>query len=375
MRPKVKKYLASDGGGSSNSGVVPPKAFRLISFPREFERSFFDRLDKKFMTILFITFLFTHSILLYLSSLDYTLQAEDIQKIREAYIKKIYEAELVTDADIDVVDEGEGSSSLVTESDEPKAKTDAGSEVTEAIGTIRVESVDAKRKRLIDQAKKRRIRQDAKRGEVSGRGVLGILTAGGGGGIGDALVDVFAGGGAGSGTGDLDAVIQDVGGIATATSRSQKTRRVKGGGQGGVGAAAGETIDAFVEGTGVNGGISLTRKGNIQLSGRAAVSGRGKGSGQRNADVVTRVISAHSGAIEHCYNRALKLNPNLKGEIIVTFTITADGHVSKARVMSSTLRNTKVERCIINNIRRWRDFPKIDKKLGNVNIRQKFIFG
>ncbi len=372
MRPKVKKYSPNGGGGSPRAGAVPPKTYKLASFPKEFERKFFDRFDKRFLTIFFVTFVIVYSILGYLSSLDYTLQEEDIQKIREAYIKKIYEAELVTEQPMVQKDEEGTGSSLVTE--QPEAKTEEGKQVAEKIEQIRQESVAERRARRVAQARSRAAKKAAKVKEVSGQGVLGILTAGGGGGVGDALVDVFAEGG-GSGSGDLDAIIQDVGGIATATSKSQKTRRVKGGGQGGAGVAAGETIDDFVQGTGVAGGVSLSRKGNIQLSGRAAVSGRARGSGQRNADVVTRVINAHSGAIEHCYNRQLKVNPNLKGEVVVSFTVSADGHVKSARVISSTLNNRKVERCIINSIRRWRDFPKIDKKLGDVTITQKYLFG
>ncbi len=312
--------------------------------------------------------------MIYLSTLDWSLDEEDIARIREAYIKKVYQVELVTTPETTVQEEETGGGGLVTEETQPK--TEEGKQVAEQITEIRQESAAERRARRLRQARMRSARKAAKIKEVSGKGVLGVLTAGGGGGVGSALEDVFAGGaGAGGGVGDIDQVIQDVGGIAVATSSGQTTRRVKGGGRAGAAAAAGGSIDEFVEGTGVAGGVSLSRQGKIALSGPARVSGRARRTAQRNPDVITRIINAHSGAIEHCYNRELKINPNLKGEVIVEFTISPDGHVKRARIVSSTLRNSKVERCIINNIRRWRDFPKINRSAGDVTIRQKFIFG
>ncbi|GAB4174042.1 MAG: hypothetical protein Kow00108_08940 [Calditrichia bacterium] len=350
-----------------------PQAPKLTRFPKEFERNFLDRLDFRFWSIFAIIFVFAYSTMFYLSSLDYSLSEEEIAKIREAYIKKIYEVELVTTQEVDVnVDEGTGSA-LVTEEAQPK--TEEGKEVAEQMSEVRQESAAERRERRLRQARARSARKEAKVREVSGKGVLGVLTAGGGGGVGSALEDVFAGGAGGTGgVGDIDEVIQDVGGIAVASSSGETTRRVKGGGRGGS-AAAGATIDEFVEGTGVSGGVSLSRQGKISLSGPARVTGRARRAANRNADVITRVINAHSGAIEHCYSRELKVNPNLKGEVVVEFTISPDGHVTRARVLSSTLNNSRVERCIINNVRRWRDFPKIDKSMGDVTIRQKYIFG
>lgn len=371
MQPIYNKRLANGAGRAANAVPQVPK---LTRFPKEFEKHLSDRIDSRFWSLFLLLFVIAYATMFYLSTLDWSLNEEDIAKIREAYIKKVYEVELVTTPETPVQNEEGAGTGLVTEEVTPK--TEEGKEVAKQISEIRQESAAERRARRLRQARARSARKAAKIKEVSGKGVLGVLTAGGGGGVGQALEDVFAGGaGAGGGVGDVDQVIQDVGGIAVATSSGQTTRRVKGGGRSGASAAAGASIDEFVEGTGVSGGVSLSRQGKIALSGPARVSGRARRTAQRDPDVITRIINAHSGAIEHCYNRELKINPNLKGEVIVEFTISPDGHVTKARILSSTLRNVKVERCIINNIRRWRDFPKIAKSAGFVTIRQKFIFG
>lgn len=372
MQPIYQRRLSEKAGGAAAIPQVP----RLTKFPKEFEKSFGDRFDVRFWGLFFIVFIIAYGTMIYLSTLDWSLSEEDIAKIRETYIKKIYEVELVTEtAPASTEKEGEGTGGgLVTE--ETRPKTEEGQEVAEQMGEVRQESAAERRERRLRQARARSARQAAKVSEVAGKGVLGVLTAGGGGGVGQALEDVFAGGAAGGGgVGDIDQVIQDVGGIAVASSAGETTRRVKGGGRAGAAAAAGSTIDEFVEGTGVAGGVSLSRQGKIALSGPARVQGAARGTAQRDPDVITRVINSHSGAIEYCYNQELKINPNLKGEVIVEFTISPDGHVTRARIVSSTLNNPKVERCIVNNIRRWRDFPKIDTAAGEVTIRQKFIFG
>jgi TonB family protein len=92
----------------------------------------------------------------------------------------------------------------------------------------------------------------------------------------------------------------------------------------------------------------------------------------RSEDIAL-VITNHNDAIEHCYKRESRINPNLKGEVSVAFIISYSGRVIKLQIVESTLRNKKVENCITSRIRGWR-FQPLDKKEGDVAVAQKYIF-
>jgi hypothetical protein len=97
--------------------------------------------------------------------------------------------------------------------------------------------------------------------------------------------------------------------------------------------------------------------------------------GGRDPNLVASVVFGHSAAIQYCYERELQRNPELKGKVSVRFTILPDGNVSNPAVISSTLDNERVERCILSRISRWDDFGAIDSALGNATFRQVYTFG
>ena len=59
---------------------------------------------------------------------------------------------------------------------------------------------------------------------------------------------------------------------------------------------------------------------------------------------------------------------------MVEFVIGYNGRVKNVRITKSSLRNKKVESCMTGRIRGWR-FKPIDKREGDVTVRQKYIFG
>jgi TonB family protein len=91
------------------------------------------------------------------------------------------------------------------------------------------------------------------------------------------------------------------------------------------------------------------------------------------SEEIALVITNHNDAIEHCYKRESTINPNLNGEVAVTFTISYSGRVSNLQIVESTLRNKRVENCITSRIRGWR-FQPLDMKEGDVVVTQKYIF-
>ena len=86
-------------------------------------------------------------------------------------------------------------------------------------------------------------------------------------------------------------------------------------------------------------------------------------------------LSLNNSAIQYCYQRELKRDPNLKGKIVVRFTIDISGKVRIVNIISSTLNNARVERCVVSRIQRWDDFGAIDASKGSESFRQVYTFG
>ena len=91
------------------------------------------------------------------------------------------------------------------------------------------------------------------------------------------------------------------------------------------------------------------------------------------SEEIALVITSHNDAIEHCYRLESIINPNLKGEILVAFTISHSGRVKELRIVKSSLRNKKVENCIFRRIKGWR-FQPLDIKEGDITVTQKYLF-
>jgi TonB family protein len=185
---------------------------------------------------------------------------------------------------------------------------------------------------------------------------------------GEGVVDVLGGVGAG-GIGDLNTALS-AGGLTVASSRGQRTVAGRGTGR----AAGAGGIDELVSGVAAGQSKSLGRSGAIKIAGPAEIVGQARGAANRNPDAISEVVNSKQEAVNFCYQQEVRINPDLKGDVAVTFTIKANGKVDNPRIKSSTLNNAKVERCIIDRVRRW-EFSPIDPKQGDVTITQKYIFG
>jgi outer membrane biosynthesis protein TonB len=84
---------------------------------------------------------------------------------------------------------------------------------------------------------------------------------------------------------------------------------------------------------------------------------------------------AHSPAIRDCYRAQLKNNPQLKGKVEVRFKISHLGYVNQVTIMSSTIDLPELHSCILSKIARWRDFGRVDASMGEVTLRQTYVFG
>ncbi len=359
------------GINKSNPGNIPQsrsaQGFKLVGFPREFERSFWDVFDKRYYTILIITWIILYSFTYYMSTREWKIPEQVREKIRQTYMRQLY-AEFVTPVK-PTISEGEGAGLLTEE--------EGGKEVPELSETgkqLVSESVSERVQRRRAGVGARRAKRHQMEQEAAGYGVLAALTAAGGAGTGTTpYADILGeAGGVSTGLADAGQLVSGAAALEAATRSGQRSRIAK---RGGFGSEVGETnIDDLVDGTGVSGGTSVVRRGNIKLAQDTKVSGTGSGASQRNPEVIDAIINQNKASVEYCYQSQLKIDPNLRGEILLNFDILPSGKVGNVKIVRSTLKNPKVEKCIIRSVRRW-IFPQLKNARGMVTIRTKFVFG
>ncbi len=75
---------------------------------------------------------------------------------------------------------------------------------------------------------------------------------------------------------------------------------------------------------------------------------------KRSADEIERVFQKNKDGIFNIYNRALRKNPSLAGQVVVELTIAADGKVVSVNILSSELGDEALERKLVLKIKRFK---------------------
>ena len=75
---------------------------------------------------------------------------------------------------------------------------------------------------------------------------------------------------------------------------------------------------------------------------------------QRSRDEIERVFQKNKGGIFNLYNRALRKNPDLVGQVVVELTIAPSGQVTAASVLSSELGDEALERKLVLKIKKFK---------------------
>ncbi|NUO79838.1 AgmX/PglI C-terminal domain-containing protein [candidate division KSB1 bacterium] len=96
---------------------------------------------------------------------------------------------------------------------------------------------------------------------------------------------------------------------------------------------------------------------------------------ERTPEAIAAVVTKHNAAIQYCYQRELKRNSSLRGEVRVRIIVNARGSVDSVSIISSTLQSPAVEDCMVGRIKRWNDFGLSDPAKGEVAIKQTYVFG
>jgi TonB family protein len=79
--------------------------------------------------------------------------------------------------------------------------------------------------------------------------------------------------------------------------------------------------------------------------------------GSLDRDIVQKIVRRHLGEVKYCYDQSITRAPAPGGRVAVQFTVTAGGQVSASSLMNTTLSNLRVEKCVLEAVRRW-EFPK-----------------
>ncbi|MCA9521462.1 MAG: TonB family protein [Myxococcales bacterium] len=93
--------------------------------------------------------------------------------------------------------------------------------------------------------------------------------------------------------------------------------------------------------------------------------------GYLDTRTVQRQIRAQERRFRFCYEKELRQNQNLRGTVVVEFTVSSTGRVSRAKVIESTLQNEKVEACVAERMR-WTTFK--NPNASTVTVRYQFQF-
>ncbi|MBV9621068.1 MAG: energy transducer TonB [Gammaproteobacteria bacterium] len=105
--------------------------------------------------------------------------------------------------------------------------------------------------------------------------------------------------------------------------------------------------------TAVNSGI--VRSG---LNSRPGAASGGGGKPARSREEIELVFDRNKGRIDSLYGRAVRDNAELRGKLVLEFTIAPNGEVTMCRVLSSELKDPELERKIVALVRLFHFDPK-----------------
>ncbi|MFZ5517278.1 MAG: AgmX/PglI C-terminal domain-containing protein [Candidatus Zhuqueibacterota bacterium] len=360
----------------------------VFEFPKEFRRNWFQQLDMRYMIILLTTSVLQIGLLLWgLSSINKSAGEIDINDIQKRYANLLLNKSGDAELSFQNLEKIETYLFGVPEEIEPEPTlTDDGSigsghQAAEASGSALSESAAGSGSEvaipsgLNERQKGRLTRKNILTGQVSSRGILAYLDEDNG--NFDAVVtEILSQGQASS-----DYLEQSTANIKLAyyyrNGRNASTQSVNSdmAVKGGISEAPIEDMVNSHERLEKAEFESVAKNTEIEESPTSAIARAEKKGLVRNADHVTMVVNSHNRAIQDCFKQVLKNAPDAKGKVVVRFTVTPSGQVSSANILSSTIDDKAMLRCIVSRISRWSDFGECDPSIGEMSYRQTYVFG
>ncbi len=237
---------------------------------------------------------------------------------------------------------------------EPKPEVAKGEDKKEEKKEDKVAEADKKEKAATSNEKKAELQA-----KVAKSGLLKIIGANGSGE--GAFADVL---GSSNGVGDVASALSGAGGVNMATADALAAGGPKGSG-------TGSAADIGSLGTAGAGKVDLAEKGPAAIRGKVADAAPEVESADIDRNKLNAFLRGRIRAIQGCYEKELKRNPNLKGKVVVRFSITPGGRASEIEIEQDTLGNDAVGSCIKTVIRGW-VFPF--KPDSDVSVAYPFVF-
>ena len=389
---------STDQGGSlSEGGLEKYDTIIYVDFPKKYKRRWIDSFDKRFVAIWLITFFVQVSLTYYFTKkfIAERVKPAEIQQIQQQF------ARLVLKKEVKEKPVQKKKSALITpeETTEENENMPAESHTASASGNEATAAPAERNERQSGTSTDNAVTEQVARGEnpyhvpvgrghrtpqhesfriisknVADKGILGFLGSTSEKATGKAVRDILND--ADKVQGKFEQTLGDVGSINHGKSaaeemaqREQRVRRKET-------TADDADIRKLIADRQQVASANVSRQKTYEKQRQTTVKQKEPQLvGHRNPDDISAIVSKHNAAIQACYQRELRRNPDLKGKIVVRFTIAASGAVTHVELVSSTLNNGRVERCVLSRIRRWDDFGVIDASLGDTTFRQVYTFG
>jgi TonB family protein len=123
----------------------------------------------------------------------------------------------------------------------------------------------------------------------------------------------------------------------------------------GDGKGGNSSIDDLLKGDIANSpAVKLEKTGKVSVDNLGNVSGSEEAVGARSEESLRKVLSQNMGRLQYIYNKYLKTYSDIGGKVEVEITISADGTVATATILSSEIAIAEFQREIIAAMRRWK---------------------
>lgn len=341
-----------------SNGSTPVK-----SFPKEYRRGVFSRIERRFALIFGILLAISFSLVFILShtvKINNEVSQKEILQIQERY------AQLV-------LNQPEPKKAPVVKEVKKVAEEKAAEQTPEQKKTEEVK-VDREKESFADKEKRKEATEETRRQkremvaqQVQSSGIFAAITSSSGGGSGS---NVSASDLLGSSDGDQ---MMDLGtaSVSKGTFATQKNDQVQLESKKGT-----RTTDVGIKTDGVKSTkvTQLASSGTVSITSQPPqITGESASSADRSQSAIAQVVNREGQRLKRVFEDWLKRDPSLNGRLTVKFTILPSGSVSNVSVVKSTTGNSEFDEAILRYIRRWQ-FTPVESGGSPVEVVYPFVF-
>ena len=98
---------------------------------------------------------------------------------------------------------------------------------------------------------------------------------------------------------------------------------------------------------------NIKYRGDVKIPSLSDIKVKNKKGANRSASDIIKIARRRAPGLRHVYNKNLKKNPGLQGEIALKFTIAPKGEITDVSIVSSTTQNSKFDAEIQQLVGNW----------------------